>query len=71
MPVSDDEANNKVERTWGEVNEERKFDGSLGNLHHHHVMLLLDAYDAEPGANLAGHRGYFLKGPGVLLNMAM
>ena len=23
------------------------------------------------GAKIAGHRGYFLKGPGVLLNMAL
>lgn len=34
-------------------------------------MRLLEAFDPVPGAKLAGHRGYFLKGVGVMLNMAL
>eukprot|EP01097_Dermamoeba_algensis_P000781 TRINITY_DN1279_c0_g1_i2.p1 TRINITY_DN1279_c0_g1~~TRINITY_DN1279_c0_g1_i2.p1 ORF type:complete len:259 (-),score=64.19 TRINITY_DN1279_c0_g1_i2:865-1641(-) len=32
---------------------------------------MIDGYDPEAGANVAGHRGYFLKGPGVILNQAL
>ncbi len=71
VPVSNNEDDNRVERKWGKFEEERKFDGSLGNLHHHHVMRLLEAFDPVPGSKLAGHRGYFLKGVGVMLNMAL
>jgi seryl-tRNA synthetase len=38
---------------------------------HHEVMLRLGAVDLERGANIAGHRGYYLTGPGVRLNQAM
>jgi len=31
-------------------------------------MNLLDIVEFERGAKIAGHRGYFLKGTGVLLN---
>jgi len=29
---------------------------------------MIDGYDSKRGAKVAGHRGYFLKGFGVLLN---
>eukprot|EP01098_Paradermamoeba_levis_P002859 TRINITY_DN1359_c0_g1_i1.p1 TRINITY_DN1359_c0_g1~~TRINITY_DN1359_c0_g1_i1.p1 ORF type:complete len:298 (+),score=126.05 TRINITY_DN1359_c0_g1_i1:563-1456(+) len=32
---------------------------------------MIGGYDAEAGSNVAGHRGYFLKGPGVILNQAL
>ena len=35
------------------------------------MLRLIDGYDPERGQNLAGHRGFFLKGYGVLLNQAL
>jgi seryl-tRNA synthetase len=40
-------------------------------LPHHQVLYRLDGYDAERGAKVAGHRGYFLKNIGVRLNQAL
>jgi seryl-tRNA synthetase len=40
-------------------------------MNHHHLMKILGMYDPERGAKIAGHRGYFLKGLGVLLNQAL
>eukprot|EP01022_Parablepharisma_sp_SALTPOND_P015596 TRINITY_DN221_c0_g1_i1.p2 TRINITY_DN221_c0_g1~~TRINITY_DN221_c0_g1_i1.p2 ORF type:complete len:500 (-),score=98.86 TRINITY_DN221_c0_g1_i1:3004-4503(-) len=71
VPVSNDEKDNKIERTWGEPKKDWKIDSTLGNLHHNEVLQLLDGYDAERGARIAGHRGYYLKGMGVLLNQAI
>lgn len=71
VPVSKDEKDNRVERQWGEINKDWKIDSTLGNLHHHEVLELLDGYDPERGQRIAGHRGYFLKGVGVLLNQAI
>lgn len=38
---------------------------------HHEVLTRLDGYDQERGANVAGHRGYFLTETGVDLNLAL
>ncbi|XP_008809578.2 serine--tRNA ligase-like [Phoenix dactylifera] len=65
VPVSNDEANNEVIRTWGE----RRMEGKLRN--HVDLVKLLDIVDAEKGADVAGGRGFYLKGEGVLLNMAL
>lgn len=71
VPISKDEANNKVVAKWGEI-PELKVDGkTLGHLHHHEVMQCLDVVEFERGQKIAGHRGYFLKGAGVLLNQAL
>src|SRR5690242_18222505 len=68
---SKDEALNKTVSEWGEI-PDLKVDGkSLGHLHHHEIMQCLDMVEFERGAKLAGHRGYFLKGVGVLLNQAL
>jgi len=32
---------------------------------------MIDGYDPKKGRIIAGQRGYFLKGPAVLLNMAL
>jgi seryl-tRNA synthetase len=66
----DNEDNNAVVQTWGEI-EESKIDGSPGHMHHHQLMRCLDMYEPDRGAKVAGHRGYFLKGFGVLLNQAV
>ncbi|CAM0871725.1 unnamed protein product [Alopecurus aequalis] len=65
VPVSKDEANNAIVRTWGE----RRLEGNLKN--HVDLCIMLDIVDLEKGADVAGGRGYFLKGYGVLLNQAL
>lgn len=70
VPVSDTEDENKVERTWGEI-PKIKITGKRGGLHHHEVLKQIGGYDPERGQKVAGHRGYFLRGPGVLLNNAL
>jgi len=71
VPISKDEANNLVVNKWGEI-PELKVDGkTLGHLHHHEIMQCLDMVEFERGQKIAGHRGYFLKGVGVLLNQAL
>lgn len=66
VPVSNDEANNRVEKTHGAKAPQDK-----APLHHSEVMWRLGAYEDEPGFKIAGQRGYFLTGPGVLINMGM
>lgn len=65
VPVSNDEANNAIVRTWGE----RRLEGNLKN--HVDLCIMLDIVALEKGADVAGGRGYFLKGDGVLLNQAL
>jgi len=70
VPIDNNEDNNKIERTWGEV-KERKIDGKPGSAHHHEVLYWIGGYDPERGQKIAGHRGYYLKGYGCLLNQAL
>ena len=65
VPVSNDEANNAIVRTWGEKRMEEK----LPN--HVDLIGMLDIADVEHGTDVAGGRGYYLKGAGALLNQAM
>lgn len=59
-------------RTFMEPNRDLVVDGSaLGKLHHHEIMQCLDMVEFERGQRVAGHRGYYLKGVGVLLNQAL
>merc|ERR1712153_88843 len=70
-PIFQDEEQNEVVTKWGEV-PELQIDGrTLGKLHHHEIMNLLDMVELERGQKVAGHRGYYLKGPGVLFNQAL
>ncbi|CAI9102246.1 OLC1v1000487C1 [Oldenlandia corymbosa var. corymbosa] len=65
VPISNDEAENKVIRTWGEKRTEQ-------NLKNHvDLVELLGIADTEKGTNVAGGRGFYLKGDGVLLNQAL
>jgi len=69
--ISKDEELNQVVTTWGEI-PELKVDGLMpGHFHHHEVMQALDIVEFERGQKVAGHRGYYLKGAGVLLNQAL
>ncbi|KAH0940029.1 hypothetical protein HID58_007490 [Brassica napus] len=68
VPVDNDEANNAVNDVWGE-----KLVASPGFKLKNHVDLveLLDIADTKRGAEIAGARGFFLKGDGLLLNQAL
>jgi seryl-tRNA synthetase len=48
-----------------------KIDGKPGSAHHHQILEWIGGYDPERGVKVSGHRGYFLKGYGVLLNQAL
>ncbi|KAK4382146.1 Serine--tRNA ligase [Sesamum angolense] len=65
VPVSNDEANNAIIRSWGEKWTAPK----LKN--HVELVELLGIADTKKGANIAGGRGFYLKGDGVRLNQAL
>uniref|UniRef100_A0A0D9XZN5 Uncharacterized protein n=1 Tax=Leersia perrieri TaxID=77586 RepID=A0A0D9XZN5_9ORYZ len=65
VPISDNEENNVVLRTWGE----RRMKRNLKN--HVDLCRKLDIVAFEQGVDVAGGRDYFLKGYGVLLNQAL
>ncbi|XP_016366305.1 serine--tRNA ligase, cytoplasmic-like [Sinocyclocheilus rhinocerous] len=65
VPISNDEdADNKVERTCGECTVQKKYS-------HVDLVVMVDGYEGEKGAIVAGSRGYFLKGPLVFLEQAL
>lgn len=66
--ISKDEANNEVVKTWGKPSDLEVTGEELGHLHHHEIMQCLDILEMKQGSAVAGHRGYYLKGMGVLLN---
>ncbi|KAJ4836848.1 hypothetical protein Tsubulata_018477 [Turnera subulata] len=66
VPVGDDEENNVVIRTWGEKGVDEP---KLRN--HVELVELLGIADTKKGANVAGGRGFYLKGDGVRLNQAL
>lgn len=70
VPISNDEKDNRVEKTWGEPNR-ITIDGKPGSAHHHEILKWIDGYDPVRGSKIAGHRGYLLKGYGFLLNQAL
>ncbi|XP_030467042.1 serine--tRNA ligase [Syzygium oleosum] len=65
VPVSNDEANNAVVRTWGT----KRLEPKLKN--HVELVDLLEIADLKKGADVAGGRGFYLKGDGVRLNQAL
>lgn len=71
VPFGKDEKKNELVATWGQVPTIEVDGKALGHLHHHEVMACLDMVEFERGQKIAGHRGYFLKGAGVLLNQAL
>lgn len=58
-------AENRVERVHGECKRTGR------ELHHHELLYMIGGYSPEQGAAVAGHRGYFLRDVGVLLNQAL
>lgn len=68
VPLNDNEDFNEVVKQWAPegVTVEKK-----DCLSHHEVMTRAEVYDGERGVKLVGHRGYFLRKWGVLLNQAL
>lgn len=65
VPVSQDEdADNLVVRKWGIPRD------PIGLLNHHDLLWRIGGYEPERGVGVAGHRAYFLRDVGVLLNQA-
>eukprot|EP01147_Barroeca_monosierra_P007697 gene7697-7729_t len=67
VPVFKDEEHNQVVRTVGDsaANQTRK------KYSHVDLITMIDGVDTERGSNAAGSRCYYLKGPGVCLEMAL
>jgi seryl-tRNA synthetase len=65
VPMSKSEDDNVIVKTVGECRRDH------AKYHHHELLHMIDGYSAERGVTVAGHRGYFLKGVGVLLNQAL
>nr|CDS28326.1 seryl tRNA synthetase cytoplasmic [Hymenolepis microstoma] len=64
VPISNDEENNEVIRTFGDSTVEKKYS-------HVDLVTMVDGFDGERGTAIAGNRGYFLKGPLVFLEQAL
>ena len=64
VPVSLSEDDNEVVKVWGEHRPPTRY-------HHHELLHMIDGFSPERGVGVAGHRAYFLKGVGVLLNQAL
>lgn len=48
VPFDNNEDNNKVERTWGEI-KNIKIDSTYGRCHHHEILAMIDGYDPKRG----------------------
>lgn len=66
VPEGETDADNKEVKTWG---DKTKF--SFTPKSHIELMEALDMADFERGVKVAGFRGYFLKGDGALLSLAI
>ncbi|CAH0550668.1 unnamed protein product [Brassicogethes aeneus] len=64
VPVDDDEDHNKVERTFGDCEQRKKYS-------HVDLIHMVDGMDGERGAVVSGARGYYLKGAAVFLEHAL
>lgn len=64
VPVSDNEDENKVERTFGDCSTKGKYS-------HVDLIHMIDGMNGDKGATVSGGRGYFLTGPAVFLEHAL
>ncbi|XP_077299210.1 seryl-tRNA synthetase [Arctopsyche grandis] len=64
VPVSNDEDENKIERTHGDCEIKQKYS-------HVDLIHMIDGMDGERGAVVSGGRGYYLKGAAVFLEHAL
>ncbi|KNC87644.1 seryl-tRNA synthetase, cytoplasmic, partial [Sphaeroforma arctica JP610] len=63
VPIDQDEDNNEIYHTFGET-PEKKYS-------HRDLIEMIDGVDIPAGTIAAGNRGYYLKGPCVLLEFAV
>lgn len=68
-PISDNEDNNVVVRTFGDCSLGTKPEDKLKS--HVDLILDIDGMDGEKGSAISGSRGYFLKGAGWFLKEAL
>ncbi|KAI2805447.1 hypothetical protein RDWZM_008716 [Blomia tropicalis] len=68
VPISNNEDENAIIRKWGDFDFESK-----GFKMQSHIDLIqkIGGMDTEHGADIAGSRGYFLRGAGVFLQQAL
>lgn len=64
VPVSNDEDENKVERTFGNCSTQGKYS-------HVDLIQMIDGMNGDKGAVVSGGRGYFLTGAAVFLEQAL
>lgn len=64
VPVSNDEDENRVERTFGDIVFRKKYS-------HVDLITMIDGMDGDRGAVVSGGRGYYLTGPAVFLQHAL
>ncbi|KAF7259907.1 hypothetical protein EG68_02833 [Paragonimus skrjabini miyazakii] len=64
VPISDNEENNLVIRTFGKSGFRKQYS-------HVDLVVMVDGYEGERGSAVAGGRGYFLKGSLVFLEQAV
>lgn len=64
VPVSNDEEENKVERTFGDCTKKGKYS-------HVDLIVMIDGMNGEKGTVVSGGRGYFLTGAAVFLEQAL
>jgi seryl-tRNA synthetase len=60
VPVSDNEDNNAIIKTWSPDGKKPEF--NKDGIPHHGVLARLNGYDPERGVKIVGHRGYCLTG---------
>lgn len=64
VPIDGDEKNNKVERTFGDCQAKKKYS-------HMDLVTMVGGYEGLRGSAVAGGRGFYLKGPLVVLQQAL
>ena len=69
VPVSLNEADFTVVRTH--YSDLFKENPECPKLKHHQLLYMIGGYEPEIGSKVAGHRGYYLTGFGVILNQAI
>lgn len=64
VPISDNEDENAVVRTFGDTSIKKKYS-------HYDLIHMIGGIESEKGAAVAGGRGYYLKGPAIMLQYAL
>jgi len=70
-PVSDTEDDNAILRQWSPEGMDLRPELPEPKLPHDQLLWRIGGYDPDRGNKIAGHRGYFLLGAGMLLQQAL